>query len=140
MDKESLVSLINKTRENIKAFEEKIFKERTAEYSIYRAETAIYLENLKFIEKLTNYSLNATEIESIVANLNEMNEIIEKDYQVTVAKEVTTEPTVEKVEESKVETNTYNTVNDFNAINFDSIAQEVNNTQPDYSSIQEFVA
>ena len=27
MDKESLVTLINKTRENIKAFEEKIFKE-----------------------------------------------------------------------------------------------------------------
>jgi hypothetical protein len=132
MDKESLVTLINKTRENIKAFEEKIFKERTAEYSIYRAETAIYLDNLKFIEKLLNYSLNATEIEGIVANLNEMNEIIEKDYQVTTSKQETVEP--------KVETNTYNTVNDFNAINFDSIAQEVNNTQPDYSSVQEFIA
>ena len=132
MDKESLISLINKTRENIKAFEEKIFKERTAEYSIYRAETAIYLDNLKFIEKLLDYSLNATEIESIVANLNEMNEIIEKDYQVTIAKQETVEP--------KAKTNTYNTVNDFNAINFDSIAQEVNNTQPDYSSVQEFVA
>lgn len=132
MDKESLVTLINKTRENIKAFEDKIFKERTAEYSIYRAETAIYLDNLKFIEKLLNYSLNATEIEGIVANLNEMNEIIEKDYQVTTSKQETVEP--------KVETNTYNTVNDFNAINFDSIAQEVNNTQPDYSSVQEFIA
>ena len=124
--------LINKTRENIKAFEEKIFRERTAEYSIYRAETAIYLDNLKFIEKMLDYSLNATEIESIVANLNEMNEIIEKDYQVTTAKQETIEP--------KVETNTYNTVNDFNAINFDSIAQEVNNTQPDYSSVQQFIA
>ena len=136
MDKESLVTLINKTRENIKAFEEKIFRERTAEYSIYRAETAIYLDNLKFIEKLLDYSLNATEIESIVDNLNEMNEIIEKDYQVTVAKQETIEPKVE----AKAETNTYNTVNDFNAINFDSIAQEVNNTQADYSSVQDFIA
>ena len=136
MDKESLISLINKTKQNIKAFEEKIFKERTAEYSIYRAETAIYLDNLKFIEKLLDYSLNATEIESIVANLNEMNEIIEKDYEVTISKQETVEPKIE----TSVETNTYNTANDFNSINFDSIAQEVNNTQPDYSSVQQFIA
>ena len=136
MDKESLISLINKTKQNIKAFEEKIFKERTAEYSIYRAETAIYLDNLKFIEKLLDYSLNATEIESIVANLNEMNEIIEKDYEVTISKQETVEPKIE----TPVETNTYNTANDFNSINFDSIAQEVNNTQPDYSSVQQFIA
>ena len=132
MDKESLVTLIEKTRNNIKAFEEMIFRERTSEYSIYRAETAIYLDNLNFIEKLLSYSLNATEIEAIATHLREMNEIIEKDYNVTQVKQETVEP--------KVETNTYNTVNDFNSINFDSIAQEVNNTQPDYSSVQEFVA
>jgi hypothetical protein len=136
MDKESLISLINKTKQNIKAFEEKIFKERTAEYSIYRAETAIYLDNLKFIEKLLDYSLNATEIESIVTNLNEMNEIIEKDYEVTISNQETVEPKIE----TPVETNTYNTANDFNSINFDSIAQEVNNTQQDYSSVQQFIA
>ena len=132
MNKESLVTLIEKTRNNIKAFEEMIFKERTNEYSIYRAETAIYLDNLNFIEKLLSYSLNATEIEAIATNLREMNEIIEKDYNVTQVKQETVEP--------KVETNTYNTQNDFNSINFDTIAEEVNNTQPDYSSIQEFVA
>ena len=132
MDKETLVTLIEKTRNNIKAFEEMIFKERTNEYSIYRAETSIYLDNLNFIEKLLNYSLNATEIESIANILNEMNEIIEKDYNITQVKQEKVEP--------KVETNTYNTVNDFNSINFDTIAEEVNNTQPDYSSIQEFVA
>ena len=136
MDKESLVTLIEKTRNNIKALEEKIFKEKASEYSIYRAETSIYLDNLNFIEKLLDYSLNEDEIEGIVTNLNEMNEIIEKDYQVTTVKQ-------EKVEthtEPKAEVNTYNTVNDFNAINFDTIAQEVNNTQPDYSSVQQFIA
>ena len=136
MDKESLVTLIEKTRNNIKALEEKIFKEKASEYSIYRAETSIYLDNLNFIEKLLDYSLNADEIEGIVTNLNEMNEIIEKDYQVTTVKQ-------EKVEtptEPKTEVNTYNTVNDFNAINFDTIAEEVNNTAPDYSSVEQFIA
>ena len=136
MNKESLVTLIEKTKNNIKAFEDKIFNEKKSEYSIYRAETAIYLDNLRFIEKLLDYELNENEIQSITENLNEMNDIIEKDYQVTVAKQETIEPKVE----AKAETNTYNTVNDFNSINFDSIAQEVNNTQADYSSVQDFIA
>ena len=136
MDKESLVTLIENTRKNIKAFEEKIFKEKANEYSIYRAETSIYLDNLNFIEKLLDYSLNADEIEGIVTNLNEMNEIIEKDFNVTTVKQ----EKVEVATEPKAEVNTYNTVNDFNAINFDTIAQEVNNTAPDYSSVQQFIA
>ena len=123
MNVESLQALIEKTRNNIKEFEDKIFKENRNEYSIYRAETSIYLGTLSFLEGLLNYSLNADEIEAIEKNLNEMNETIEKDLNKTQA-----------------ETNTYNTVNDFNSINFDSIAQEVNNTQQDYSSIQEFMA
>lgn len=123
MNVESLQALIEKTRNNIKEFEDKIFKENRNEYSIYRAETSIYLGTLSFLEGLLNYSLNADEIEAIEKNLNEMNETIERDLNKTQA-----------------ETNTYNTVNDFNSINFDSIAQEVNNTQQDYSSIQEFMA
>jgi hypothetical protein len=61
-----------------------------------------------------------------------MNDIIEKDFKVTTQKQEVVEP--------KVKINTYNTANEFNAINFDTIAQEVNNTQPDYSSVQQFVA
>ena len=123
MNVETLHALISKTRNNIKEFEEKIFKENKNEYSIYRAETSIYLETLSFLEGLLNYSLNADEIESIKKNLNEINETIEKDLNKT-----------------QNETNTYNTVNDFNSINFDSIAQEVNKTQQDYSSIEQFMA
>ena len=94
MDKESLVQLIEKTRNNIKEFETKIFNENKNDYAIYRAETSIYLDNLKFIEKLLDYSLNAEEIEAITQNLNEMNEIIAKDSAKT-----------------SEDTNTYNSVN-----------------------------
>ena len=123
MDKESLVQLIEKTRNNIKEFETKIFNENKNDYAIYRAETSIYLDNLKFIEKLLDYSLNAEEIEAITQNLNEMNEIIAKDSAKT-----------------REDTNTYNSVNDFNSINFDTIAQEVNNTTDSFPSVEEFLA
>ena len=123
MDKESLIQLIEKTRNNIKEFEEKIFKENKKDYAIYRAETSIYLGTLSFLEGLLNYSLNADEIESIEKNLKEMNATIEKDLN-----------------SAQNETNTYNSVNDFNSINFDSIAQEVNNTKQDYSSIEQYMA
>ncbi len=123
MDKESLVQLIEKTRNNIKEFETKIFNENKSDYAIYRAETSIYLDNLKFIEKLLDYSLNAEEIEAITQNLNEMNEIIAKDSAKT-----------------SEDTNTYNSVNDFNSINFDTIAQEVNNTTDSFPSVEEFLA
>jgi hypothetical protein len=123
MDKESLVQLIEKTRNNIKEFETKIFNENKNDYAIYRAETSIYLDNLKFIEKLLDYSLNAEEIEAITQNLNEMNEIIAKDSAKT-----------------SEDTNTYNSVNDFNSINFDTIAQEVNNTTDSFPSVEEFLA
>ena len=122
MDKESLVQLIEKTRNNIKEFETKIFEENKSDYAIYRAETSIYLDNLKFLEKLLDYSLNAEEIESITQNLNDMNEIIAKDLNKT-----------------NNETNTYNSINDFNSINFDTIAQEVNNTTDNYPSVEEFI-
>lgn len=123
MDKESLVQLIEKTRNNIKEFETKIFNENKNDYAIYRAETSIYLDNLKFIEKLLDYSLNAEEIDAIKENLDEMNGIIEKDLVKT-----------------NKDTNTYNSVNDFNSINFDTIAQEVNNTTDNYPSVEEFIA
>ncbi len=123
MDKESLVQLIEKTRNNLKEFETKIFNENKNDYAIYRAETSIYLDNLKFIEKLLDYSLNAEEIEAITQNLNEMNEIIAKDSAKT-----------------SEDTNTYNSVNDFNSINFDTIAQEVNNTTDSFPSVEEFLA
>ena len=123
MDKESLVQLIEKTRNNIKEFETKIFNENKNDYAIYRAETSIYLDNLKFIEKLLDYSLNAEEIEAITQNLNEMNDIIAKDSAKT-----------------SEDNNTYNSVNDFNSINFDTIAQEVNNTTDSFPSVEEFLA
>lgn len=123
MDKESLVQLIEKTRNNIKEFETKIFNENKNDYAIYRAETSIYLDNLKFIEKLLDYSLNAEEIDAIKENLDEMNGIIEKDLVKT-----------------NEDTNTYNSVNDFNSINFDTIAQEVNNTTDNYPSVEQFIA
>ncbi len=123
MDKESLIQLIEKTRNNIKEFETKIFNENKNDYAIYRAETSIYLDNLKFIEKLLDYSLNAEEIDAIKENLDEMNGIIEKDLVKT-----------------NKDTNTYNSVNDFNSINFDTIAQEVNNTTDNYPSVEEFIA
>jgi len=123
MDKESLIQLIEKTRNNIKEFETKIFNENKNDYAIYRAETSIYLDNLKFIEKLLDYSLNAEEIDAIKENLDEMNGIIEKDLVKT-----------------NEDTNTYNTVNDFNSINFDTIAQEVNNTTDNYPSVEQFIA
>lgn len=122
MDKESLIQLIEKTRNNIKEFETKIFNENKNDYAIYRAETSIYLDNLKFIEKLLDYSLNAEEIDAIKENLDEMNGIIEKDLVKT-----------------NKDTNTYNSVNDFNSINFDTIAQEVNNTTDNYPSVEEFI-
>jgi len=123
MDKESLIQLIEKTRNNIKEFETKIFNENKNDYAIYRAETSIYLDNLKFIEKLLDYSLNAEEIDAIKENLDEMNGIIEKDLVKT-----------------NKDTNIYNSVNDFNSINFDTIAQEVNNTTDNYPSVEEFIA
>lgn len=123
MDKESLIQLIEKTRNNIKEFETKIFNENKNDYAIYRAETSIYLDNLKFIEKLLDYSLNAEEIDAIKENLDEMNGIIEKDLVKT-----------------NEDTNTYNSVNDFNSINFDTIAQEVNNTTDNYPSVEQFIA
>ena len=123
MDKESLIEKIEKTRNNIKEFETKIFNENKNDYAIYRAETSIYLDNLKFIEKLLDYSLNAEEIDAIKENLDEMNGIIEKDLVKT-----------------NKDTNTYNSVNDFNSINFDTIAQEVNNTTDNYPSVEEFIA
>lgn len=123
MDKESLIQLIEKTRNNIKEFETKIFNENKNDYAIYRAETSIYLDNLKFIEKLLDYSLNAEEIDAIKENIDEMNGIIEKDLVKT-----------------NEDTNTYNSVNDFNSINFDTIAQEVNNTTDNYPSVEQFIA
>ena len=123
MDKESLIQLIEKTKNNIKELETKIFNENKNDYAIYRAETSIYLDNLKFIEKLLDYSLNAEEIDAIKENLDEMNGIIEKDLVKT-----------------NKDTNTYNSVNDFNSINFDTIAQEVNNTTDNYPSVEEFIA
>lgn len=127
MDKESLIQLIEKTRNNIKEFETKIFNENKGDYGIYRAETSIYLDNLNFIERLLDYSLNAEEIEAITQNLNEMNEIVAKDLEKTNT-------------ETNTETNTYNSVNDFNSINFDTIAQEVNNTTDNYPSVEQFIA
>ena len=43
MDKESLISLIAETKKKIVEFEDNVFKQKTEEYSIYRAETSIWM-------------------------------------------------------------------------------------------------
>lgn len=129
MDKESLISLIAETKKKIVEFEDNVFKQKTEEYSIYRAETSIYLDTISFLEKITAYELNAEEIEATKTNLLEIQKIIDED-----AKELNIKN--EQIAEVGAPTDT---VDEFKTINFDTISEEVNNTSEDYESINNFL-
>lgn len=129
MDKESLISLIAETKKKIVEFEDNVFKQKTEEYSIYRAETSIYLDTISFLEKITAYELNAEEIEATKTNLLEIQMIIDED-----AKELNIKN--EQIAEVGAPTDT---VDEFKTINFDTISEEVNNTSEDYESINNFL-
>ena len=125
MDKEALKALIASTKNKIEEFENAIFKERTSEYSLYRAETSIYLDTIHFLEGIVNYELNADEIESIKANLTEISKVLDEDLA--------------KLNMKSEVISTEKGPNEFNAINFDTISEEVNNTSADYNSINNFL-
>lgn len=129
MDKESLISLIAETKKKIVEFEDNVFKQKTEEYSIYRAETSIYLDTISFLEKITAYELNAEEIEATKTNLLEIQKIIDED-----AKELNIKN--EQIAEVGAPTDI---VDEFKTINFDTISEEVNNTSEDYESINNFL-
>ncbi len=125
MDKEALKSLITSTKNKIEEFEKAIFKERTSEYSLYRAETSIYLDTIKFLEGIVEYELNADEIESIKTNLTDISKVLDDDLA--------------KLNMKSEVISTEKEPNEFNAINFDTISEEVNNTSADYNSINNFL-
>ena len=129
MDRDSLITLIKETKEMIKSFEDDVFNQRMEEYSIYRAETSIYLDTISFLEKITSYELNAEEIEAIKTNLLDIQDIIKEDMKDLDIKN-------EKISTSVAPTDT---VDEFKTINFDKIAEEVNNTSEDYESINNFL-
>jgi hypothetical protein len=129
MDRDSLITLIKETKEMIKSFEDDVFNQRMEEYSIYRAETSIYLDTISFLEKITSYELNAEEIEAIKTNLLDIQDIIKEDMKDLDIKN-------EKISTPVVPTDT---VDEFKTINFDKIAEEVNNTSEDYESINNFL-
>lgn len=129
MDRDSLITLIKETKEMIKSFEDDVFNQRMEEYSIYRAETSIYLDTISFLEKITSYELNAEEIEAIKTNLLDIQEIIKEDMKDLDIKN-------EKISTPVAPTDT---VDEFKTINFDKIAEEVNNTSEDYESINNFL-
>ena len=128
MDKEALIALIADTKNKINDFEEMIFKEKTEEYSIYRAETSIYLDTIKFLEGIIKYDLNADEIEEIKVNLIEIQNVLKDD-----------EAKVEVVNEEVTNTDVVQSNDEFKTINFDVISEEVNNTAEDYASIDNFL-
>ena len=125
MDKEALKALIASTKGKIEEFENTIFKERTSEYSLYRAETSIYLDTIKFLEGIVEYELNADEIESIKTNLTDISKVLDDDLA--------------KLNMKSEVISTEKEPNEFNAINFDTISEEVNNTSADYNSINNFL-
>ena len=125
MDKEALKALIASTKGKIEEFENTIFKERTSEYSLYRAETSIYLDTIKFLEGIVEYELNADEIESIKNNLTDISKVLDDDLA--------------KLNMKSEVISTEKGPNEFNAINFDTISEEVNNTSADYNSINNFL-
>ncbi len=125
MDKEGLKALIASTKGKIEEFENTIFKERTSEYSLYRAETSIYLDTIKFLEGIVEYELNADEIESIKTNLTDISKVLDDDLA--------------KLNMKSEVISTEKEPNEFNAINFDTISEEVNNTSADYNSINNFL-
>ena len=129
MDRDSLITLIKETKEMIKSFEDDVFSQRMEEYSIYRAETSIYLDTISFLEKITSYELNAEEIEAIKTNLLDIQDIIKEDMKDLDIKN-------EKISTPVAPTDT---VDEFKTINFDKIAEEVNNTSEDYESINNFL-
>ncbi len=129
MDRDSLITLIKETKEMIKSFEDDVFNQRMEEYSIYRAETSIYLDTISFLEKITSYELNAEEIEAIKTNLLDIQDIIKEDMKDLDIKN-------EKISTPVAPTDT---VDEFKTINFDKIAEEVNNTSEDYESINNFL-
>ena len=129
MDRDSLITLIKETKEMIKSFEDDVFNQRMEEYSIYRAETSIYLDTISFLEKITSYELNAEEIEAIKTNLLDIQDINKEDMKDLDIKN-------EKISTSVAPTDT---VDEFKTINFDKIAEEVNNTSEDYESINNFL-
>ena len=129
MDRDSLITLIKETKEMIKSFEDDVFNQRMEEYSIYRAETSIYLDTISFLEKITSYELNAEEIEAIKTNLLDIQDIIKEDMKDLDIKN-------EKISTPVAPTDT---VDELKTINFDKIAEEVNNTSEDYESINNFL-
>ena len=125
MDKEALKALIASTKGKIEEFENTVFKERTSEYSLYRAETSIYLDTIKFLEGIVEYELNADEIESIKTNLTDISKVLDDDLA--------------KLNMKSEVISTEKEPNEFNSINFDTISEEVNNTSADYNSINNFL-
>ena len=125
MDKEALKALIASTKTKIEDFENAIFKQRASEYSLYRAETSIYLDTIHFLEGIVEYDLNADEIQSIKSNLNVMSQVLDEDLA--------------KLNMKTEVISTEKEPNEFNAINFDTISEEVNSTSADYNSINNFL-